>query len=301
MVLAKAKEFKRRVDFNKNAQQYYKRACQGKYLDEACKHMLSKAESFKLGNTKWTKEVLFREALKYKSRREFEQKASGAYDAAHSFKIMDKICKHMVPKEKKWTYEKCKFEVKKYKNLQELAFHQEGCLKEIYKNKWMELINPLKKRNPYFIERKILHPKINKIIKDNKIKFLYEPQIVKSIIPDFVIYYKKNMIIIEAKSEYSTDHKCQVVDNQVKKQYLNFKEKFKEYNIIHILLSENGYILSDSSDYCLSLKQLNSFLKQLIKNKKFNYTKVQYKTVYKQLKKSALKIEKEYLKMLPTT
>lgn len=300
MVLNEAKKYNRRTDFSQNAEPFYRRACQGKYLDEACAHMMSPSESFKFGNTKWTPEALAKEALKYKSRSEFGQKSSGAYDAALNLKIMDKICSHMIPKESKWTYEKCKKEVKKYKSLKEFSLKEEGCLKKIYEEKWIKLIKPLKSRNPNFYERLLLHPKIKEVLNDNYIIFQYEPKIVQSTIPDFILEQNNKLIIVEAKTENRVDHICKATNHQIIKQIDLFKKHFKDKKIIHILLSENGYIFSKYTDYCLSLSQFDMFLKCLKNGTTFKYKKLKPKSVYKQLKESALAIEQEYLRKIKT-
>jgi len=64
--------------------------------------------------TKWTKELIVKEAKKYKTRAEFE-KGSPAYQAALRMKIMDDVCKHMDPFYKSWdTDAKIKKEAAKY-------------------------------------------------------------------------------------------------------------------------------------------------------------------------------------------
>ena len=46
-----------------------------------------------------TEEICEKEALKYKSRKEFAKKASGIYEHAQKAGIMDRICKHMKPEQ----------------------------------------------------------------------------------------------------------------------------------------------------------------------------------------------------------
>lgn len=54
--------------------------------------MIANEERKKNGNCKyWTEERILEEAKKYHSATEFAKNASGAYDAAHNLKIMDKI------------------------------------------------------------------------------------------------------------------------------------------------------------------------------------------------------------------
>ena len=76
-------------------------------------HILNKAKAGGLGwaERKWTLERCKEEALKYKTRGEFQDNSLGAYAAASQNKWMDQICTHMVyrrlPKGT-WTYEACK-------------------------------------------------------------------------------------------------------------------------------------------------------------------------------------------------
>lgn len=65
----------------------------------------------------WTKERCHEEALKYKSRYEFEKNSGSACKAARKNKWMNEICSHMLYKIKPnnyWTKEKCYEEYLKY-------------------------------------------------------------------------------------------------------------------------------------------------------------------------------------------
>ncbi len=91
---------------------------------------------------KWTKEKLQEEALKYKTRTEFQKKANGAYCAAYKNKWLDEICTHMVNGRtlvaRKWSKEKIREEALKYTTRSE--FHKKSCsaYNVAYKNNWLD-------------------------------------------------------------------------------------------------------------------------------------------------------------------
>ena len=66
---------------------------------------------------KWTFDMLQREALRYKTRNEFQNGNYAAYQAAHRRKIIDELCKHMSYScRPKYTLEELKIEALKYTN-----------------------------------------------------------------------------------------------------------------------------------------------------------------------------------------
>lgn len=98
-----AKQYKTRGKFKANNSSAYKIALRHKWLDEIFKDlpyhgyrnervMIANEERKTNGSCKyWTEYRIFEEAKKYHSLTEFSKKASGAYDAACSLKILDKI------------------------------------------------------------------------------------------------------------------------------------------------------------------------------------------------------------------
>ena len=98
-----AKQYKTRGKFKANNSSAYKIALKHKWLDEIFKDlpyhgyrnervMIANEERKTNGSCKyWTEYRIFEEAKKYHSLTEFSKKASGAYDAACSLKILDKI------------------------------------------------------------------------------------------------------------------------------------------------------------------------------------------------------------------
>lgn len=98
-----AKQYKTRGKFKANNSSAYKIALKHKWLDEIFKDlpyhgyrnervMIANEERKINGSCKyWTEYRILEEAKKYHSLTEFSKKASGAYDAAYTLKILDKI------------------------------------------------------------------------------------------------------------------------------------------------------------------------------------------------------------------
>jgi hypothetical protein len=85
-----ALKYSTKAEFHKNSPQ----ACNAAYgkglIDEICQHMAS------IWEIKWDDpEKIKLEALKYNTRTDFIQNASGAYAAATDLNILDEVCSHM--------------------------------------------------------------------------------------------------------------------------------------------------------------------------------------------------------------
>jgi len=91
----------------------------------------------------WTLDALKAEALKYSTRKEFQEKSGSAYNAAGKLKIREIICAHMAVVKRPdgyWTLEQLRTEALKYSSRQEFqqmngaaykAAGQKGCRDEI--------------------------------------------------------------------------------------------------------------------------------------------------------------------------
>jgi len=80
----------------------------------------------------WTLETLQIEALKYKSRSEFQKLSGSAYNAAGRMKLRDLICAHMVETKKTngyWNLERLQAEALKYSSRQEFQQKNGGAYK----------------------------------------------------------------------------------------------------------------------------------------------------------------------------
>ena len=87
--------------------------------------------------------TLSKEALKYKTRKEFKINDSGAYSTAIRMKILDEICSHMIQFRKPngyWTKEKCKDEALKFTKRVDFENGSGGAYNFATKNKWMDEI-----------------------------------------------------------------------------------------------------------------------------------------------------------------
>jgi len=86
-----------RTEFKKTFSAAYKQAIKLGILNEICSHMILKDPLNNLIRPiKWNPSTLQEEALKYNSRVAFENGSPGAYKAALRYKIIDKICQHML-------------------------------------------------------------------------------------------------------------------------------------------------------------------------------------------------------------
>ena len=116
---------------------------------------------------KWTKKLVFFEALKYKTKSEFQKGSSGAYKAAVRMGILDEVRSHM-PRNNilsgsqnplfKWSYEALKEESLKYKTKSEFQKGSNGAyttalkkdiLEEICRH--MPIYTKIGKTNPNFV------------------------------------------------------------------------------------------------------------------------------------------------------
>lgn len=93
-----ALKYKTRTEFQRKNKSAYHAVLRLKIVDQVCthmpKHIVLSGENHP--NFKWTLEKLQIEALKYKSRIEFQKKNSKTYLAASRKGYLNKICKHMV-------------------------------------------------------------------------------------------------------------------------------------------------------------------------------------------------------------
>ena len=110
---------------------------------------------------KWTFELCEIEALKYKSRGDFQK--SLAYSSAHKNGWLNEICAHMIGPKKPhghWTKEKCIDEAIKFKTKQEFRTNSNAAYNKAEKMKWLNEITKhmkeLKKPNGFWTFEKCL-------------------------------------------------------------------------------------------------------------------------------------------------
>lgn len=107
---AEANLYSDRDSFSKKSPLAYRAAIKQGMLDNICQHM----PKLKAPKGFWVTENIQAEALKYTRRCDFLKSASGAYDAANTLGVLDKICSHMDTARAAWTPEDLKEEAKKY-------------------------------------------------------------------------------------------------------------------------------------------------------------------------------------------
>jgi hypothetical protein len=213
----------------------------------------------------WTFEELEKISKKYKSLKTFTKHNEGALRSIYKNGWAEQLISHLRvrSKPKKWTDKDILKTIKECKTRETLRNKYIGAYNHIKKNpkKYAHLFIS----NIMEIELKMLHPKIKKIFNNNKKNYKYNEKLTiknKSIFPDFT--YRKNNILylIEAKTSGCLKSETRAdIDKQVKKQIKFAKKLYPKNKIIHILISEEGLIQSKFTNYNLSLKELNYFLK----------------------------------------
>lgn len=131
-----ASKYKSKGNFNASSGSCYRTAKRKGWLEEICVHM--KPPSKKI---KWTIDKCKEEALKYKTRTNFQKGSRGAYKSSLRNGWLNELCKHM-PTIKKpngyWTKEKCRIEADKYATRIELFKNNSSVYNVSLKNKWLE-------------------------------------------------------------------------------------------------------------------------------------------------------------------
>ncbi len=100
---------------------------------------------------KWTKEKVYEEALKHKTRTHFYKAGTGAYHAANRYGILDDICLHMDNIHTTWTEEKLQFEALKYASKSEFVKNNQSAYKSARK---LNVLNKICSHMPTRKERK---------------------------------------------------------------------------------------------------------------------------------------------------
>lgn len=90
-LVGEALKYRTRSEFRMGSNSAYQTSIKRGLIEEICGHMRKRA----IYNTKWTIEKLSEEALKYRTRREFQKASACAYSIAFKRKIIDEICGHM--------------------------------------------------------------------------------------------------------------------------------------------------------------------------------------------------------------
>jgi len=84
--------YKTRNEFKKSSTRAYSAVIRNGWLEDVCSHMISPIKP----TSYWSKERCAEEALKYKTKTEFEHNSQYAYSKSNKYKWLDEICSHMV-------------------------------------------------------------------------------------------------------------------------------------------------------------------------------------------------------------
>jgi predicted GIY-YIG superfamily endonuclease len=105
--------------------------------------ILNKVKSGSIGSNivYWTKERCQEEALKYKTRTEYQVKNRGSYLSAYRNNWLDDICTHMIEGKRKngfWNYETCKEHAKLCKSKSQFSIKYAGGYEVSLLNNWLD-------------------------------------------------------------------------------------------------------------------------------------------------------------------
>ena len=89
---------------------------------------------------KWDFAAVKKEAAKYKHRVDFMVKSQSAYKRAIAEGWINKVCKHMVPKERRgvWPYKEVARVAKKYKHRSDFSLHAKGAYSAALRQGWID-------------------------------------------------------------------------------------------------------------------------------------------------------------------
>ncbi|URQ03382.1 hypothetical protein PVA23_5 [Vibrio phage PVA23] len=127
-----ALKYKTKSEWRKNSSGAYITAYNKGLLDECCAHMTS----IKNPVGYWTLERLKEDALKYKTKSEWQKMSSGAYSTAHKRGLMNECCAHMTLIQRPkgyWTLERLKEDALKYKTKSEWRKNSSGAYIAAYR------------------------------------------------------------------------------------------------------------------------------------------------------------------------
>ena len=130
-------QYSSRQEWKDKSPQCFHTAYKNGWADECTKHMEMKNKP----SGYWTKEVVLKEAKKYKTIDEWSKKSSASYTKAKEAKWMEECTKHMIELKKPsnfWTLETCKEDALKYNSKKEWRKNSSGGYGIAYNSGWME-------------------------------------------------------------------------------------------------------------------------------------------------------------------
>ncbi|MFA6089898.1 MAG: GIY-YIG nuclease family protein [Candidatus Woesearchaeota archaeon] len=125
-----------KLEFQNKYPSHYQRALKKKWIDILSQHMtpLQKPSGY------WTKERCHEEALKYKTRVDFQKNSGSARNAARNNGWEDEICSHMEYVLTYWTKEMIQQEALKYQRKVDFQKKSPSAYNSCLKNKWIDEI-----------------------------------------------------------------------------------------------------------------------------------------------------------------
>ena len=134
-----ALKYTTKISFRHGNNSAYATALKNGWLDDICKHM------YKLKEIKgfWTKENCVIEALKYKTKTEFQNKSSGCYAACLKNNWIEDVCSHMDVMHHTnnyWTKERCYIEALKYTTKKDFILNSNKSYRAALKKGWIDEI-----------------------------------------------------------------------------------------------------------------------------------------------------------------
>jgi|SRR5690554_1441362 len=118
-----ALKYKTRSEFRKGNPNAYRASHRHGIFKDICSHM--KSPFYRMEGTpyvKWTNEMLFAEARKYKTRHAFRSGSVSAYDASQRREILEDVCSHM-KKLPHWDKPHCVYLIEIFSTNNELCYY----------------------------------------------------------------------------------------------------------------------------------------------------------------------------------
>ena len=134
LVQQQASLYATRTAFQMGSPSAYQTARKNGWLDHVCTHMDAPRRG---APTKWTPELVHREALNYATRTAFQKGSTNAYQTARKNGWLDQVCSHMQRKVK-WTFEAVQKEASLYTTRTKFAKGSNSAYQTALKNDWLD-------------------------------------------------------------------------------------------------------------------------------------------------------------------
>jgi hypothetical protein len=92
------------------------------------------------GRRKWSLENVQEVANTFRTRKEFRLEARQAYNAAHRYGWMNRVCSHMERERKDWTFEECQEVARRYNCRSAFMLDSNAAYQSAYRKGWLDRI-----------------------------------------------------------------------------------------------------------------------------------------------------------------